>query len=306
MHESPRKRVRPLWLWVTMGVVAVTAIGVSTLHFVTASCASVQTLALPAVSGGGGPLLSGVTSGQAYYYTPGGGEGSCSFGALARDGLYVSLGTAQYAGGAACGSYLDVTGPAGQVQAEVVDSCPGCGNGGIDMSEAAFARVASASAGTARVSYTLVRDPRVPGPLELRVANSASRDWLAVQVLNNGNPLSSVAVQPVTGGAWRAMKLSPDDYWAVAAGAGPGPFRIRVSDMFGHSAVATGIRLAPGTVQRSGVVLYTAAGGGPGAPASAVSSPASPASTSSTPATSRATPTAGTAAHAAGGSGASC
>lgn len=315
MHESPRKRVRPLWLWVAVGVVAITAIGVSTLHFVTASCASVQTLALPAVPvwPDGVPQTGlapgGVTTGQAYYYTPGGGEGSCSFGALARGGLYVSLGAAQYAGGAACGSYLDVTGPAGQVQAEVVDSCPGCSNGGIDMSEAAFARVASASAGTARVSYTLVRDPRVPGPLELRVADSASSDWLAVQVLNNGNPLSSVAVQPVSGGAWRVMKLSPDDYWVLATGAGPGPFRIRVSDMFGHTAVAAGIRLAPGAVQRSAGVLYPAAGGGAGSTASAAVSPSSVPSAPSAPsarATSRATPTAGTAAHAAGGSGASC
>ena len=293
MHSSPRKRVRPLWLWAAAGVVAITVITAGALRFATASCASVR------VQAAGAPPLTGVTTGQAYYYSPARGQGACSFGTLARRGLYVSLGAAQYAGGAACGSYLEVTGPAGSVRAEVVDSCPGCSHGGIDMSEAAFARVARASAGTAGVSYTLVRDPRVAGPLELRVANSASRDWLAVQVLNNGNPVTAVAVQPVGGGRWRAMRLSPNDYWAVAAGAGPGPFRVRVSDMFGDSAVASGVRLAPGTVQRAGASLYTlTAAGGP-------ASSGATASASSAPVTNRTAATASAAAHAAG-SGAGC
>jgi expansin len=285
MHSSPRKRVRPLWLWAAVGVVAVTAITISTLHFVTAACANVP---------GSAPPLTGVTTGQAYYYSPGGGAGSCSFGTLGRGGLYVSLGASQYAGGAACGSYLDVTGPGGHVQAEVVDFCPGCTGGGIDMSEAAFARVASSSAGTARVSYTLVRDPQLPGPLELRVADSASSDWLAVQVLNNGNPLSSVAVQR-SDGSWQAMKLSHDDYWTLPAGAGPGPFRFRITDMFGHSVVVSSIRLAPGAVQRAGQSLYTLAAAGPtGQPS------ASPSATPDNSATASPTRAASAAAHATG------
>jgi expansin (peptidoglycan-binding protein) len=292
-------------LWAAVGVVAVTAITISTLHFVTAACASVQTMALAAQPArpaqpaqaawpGSAPPLTGVTTGQAYYYSPGGGAGSCSFGALGRGGLYVSLGASQYAGGAACGSYLDVTGPGGHVQAEVVDFCPGCTGGGIDMSEAAFARVASSSAGTARVSYTLVRDPQLPGPLELRVADSASSDWLAVQVLNNGNPLSAVAVQR-SGGSWQAMKLSHDDYWTLPAGAGPGPFRFRITDMFGHSAVVSGIRLAPGAVQQAGESLYTLAAAGPtGQPS------ASPSVTPDNSATASPTRAASAAAHATG------
>jgi expansin len=308
MHSSPRKRVRPLWLWAAVGVVAVAAITISTLHFVTAACASVQTLALPAQPAqptrpGSAPPLTGVTTGQAFYYSPGGGAGSCSFGALSRGGLYVSLGASQYAGGAACGSYLDVTGPGGQVQAEVVDFCPGCTGGGIDMSEAAFARVASSSAGTARVSYTLVRDPQLPGPLELRVADSASSDWLAVQVLNNGNPLSSVAVQS-SGGSWQVMKLSHDDYWTLPAGAGPGPFRFRITDMFGHSVVASGIRLAPGAVQRAGQSLYTLAAAGPTGQPSAT--PDNSATASPTRAASAAAHATGPGRSGAGRSGAHC
>lgn len=284
MHQSPHpapRRVRPplrAWVWTAVGMLALAVLGASALRFATASCAVVLAPAAPALPAG---ALSGldslravrapawvtaVTRGQAYYYNPGGGGGSCSFGPLPPTGLYVSLGAAQYADGAACGSYLEVSGPDGSVRAEVVDQCPGCADGGIDMSEAAFSRIASPAAGTVPVSYRVIRDPRLPGPVELRMAQSASPGWLAVQVINNGNPLSSVQVTAHGRGAkarWQPLILNSDDYWAVPAGAGPGPFAFRITDVFGHRIVARGIRLAPGSVQDTRVLMYRAAPASP-------------------------------------------
>jgi expansin (peptidoglycan-binding protein) len=262
-------------------VVTVAAIGVSTLHFVTAACAAARVPFLqPAAAGQAGPpLVNTVTQGRAYFYNPGSGQGTCSFGRLPANGLYVSLGPPQYAAGSACGSYVDVTGPAGTVRAEVVDSCTGCTHGGIDMSEAAFSRVANPAAGTAVVSYRLARDPRLPGPLAVRVAPSATSASLAVQVINHGNPLSSVAVG-VTGPRgrphWQPLGLRPDDYWVAPAGAGAGPFHVQVTDIFGHQVVLLGIRLAPGALQRTTVLMYSASAGGQQPSAAPASGPASP------------------------------
>ena len=282
MHESPRLPVKPVrrpWAWLAMAVLAVAAIGLATLHFVTAACAAARFPVLQPVAAGqaGPPLVNTVTQGRAFFYNPGSGDGSCSFGRLPATGLYVSLGAEQYAAGAACGSYLDVTGPAGTVRAEVVDNCPGCSNGGIDMSAAAFRRVASPSAGTALVSYRLARDPQLPGPLELRVARAASARWLAIQVINQGNPLASVAVGSAHRAGWRPLSLSPDDYWVAASGAGAGPFRVRVTDIFGHRVVLGGIKLAAGALQRTSVLMYAAAASTqqPGA-VSASASPSGP------------------------------
>jgi hypothetical protein len=175
-----------------------------------------------------------VTQGRAFFYNPGSGQGTCSFGLLPADGLYVSLGAPQYAAGAACGSYLDITGPAGTVRAQVVDNCPGCANGGIDMSAAAFRRVANPS---------------------------------------SGNPLASVAVRTAGRFRWQPLTLSPDDYWAAPSGAGPGPFQVQVTDMFGHRVVLTGIRLAPGSLQPTRVLMYTA---GPPSHHQSAATPASP------------------------------
>jgi expansin (peptidoglycan-binding protein) len=263
-------------MWAATALIAAVLLGVSTLHFVTASCAA--TLASPLE---GTPSASTLTQGQAYYYNPGGGVGSCSFGPLPASGLYVSLASAQYAGGASCGSYLDVSGPAGHVQAEVVDLCPGCTDGGLDMSEAAFSRVAPVAAGTAEVSYRLVRDPQPAARLELRVAQSASAGWLALQVIGNGNPLSSVAVAPAGAprpAQWQPLALNSDDYWAAPAGAGPGPFMIRITDVFGDRVVASGIQLLPGSVQRTSVAMYSTAASGQQAavPAPVKSGPSKP------------------------------
>jgi expansin (peptidoglycan-binding protein) len=262
-----------------VGVLALVVLGASTLRFVTASCAATLppagTAAITQTAGGaadppasseGGRGRRAGRHGRAYFYNPGDGDGSCSFGLLPADGLYASVSPAQYAGGAACGSYLDVTGPRGTVRAQVVDLCPGCSGGGLDMSEAAFRRVASTAAGTAEVSYRVVRDPRLPGPLALRLAQTSAPGWLAVQVLSTGNPLRSVQVRWAGQHAWQPLVLSSDDYWAAPDGAGPGPFRFRVTDTLGHRAVLPGIRLLPGAVQRTRVRMYTAAAAGqPGA-----------------------------------------
>jgi len=48
-----------------------------------------------------------------------------------------------YAYGRACCSYLTVYGPAGTLRAEVVDVCPDCAAATVDLSRAAFARIAN-------------------------------------------------------------------------------------------------------------------------------------------------------------------
>ena len=130
--------------------------------------------------------------GQAVFYDPGRAAGSCGLGPFPAGGWYASLPPRSYASGRACGSYLDVSGPAGPVRAEVVDVCTDCAAGTVNLSRAAFARIADPRRGTVVVSYRPAVDPPLPGPLMLRIA-AARPGRLAVQVINHGNRLSSVA-----------------------------------------------------------------------------------------------------------------
>ena len=113
------------------------------------------------------PVVEHVRGGSASYYSTNR-NGMCNLGAPSTDG-YAAIGPAEWAGGAACGSYLAVTGPNGQTtNVQVVDQCPSCPAGKIDLSKAAFSRIGAVSAGIIQITYGQLRDPALPGPLKVR------------------------------------------------------------------------------------------------------------------------------------------
>ena len=210
-------------------------------------------------------LARPVVEGHAAFYDPGRAAGSCGLGPFPAGGWYASLPPSSYASGRACGSYLDVYGPAGPVRAEVVNVCTDCAAGTVNLSRAAFARIADPRRGTVVVSYRPAVDPPLPGPLMLRIA-AARRGRLAVQVINHGNRLSSVAASR-PGGGWLRLAPDADGYWtgplrpgppgpghapggtaAAAAGRAAGQpagtrISVRITDVAGHQVLLTGISL---------------------------------------------------------------
>jgi expansin len=202
-------------------------------------------------------LARPVIEGQAVFYDPGQATGSCGLGPFPAGGRYASLPPRSYASGRACGSYLDVHGPRGTVRAEVVDLCTDCPAGTVNLSRAAFARIADPGTGMVAVSYRTAVDPPLPGPLVLRISTAARNGALAVQVLNHGNRLSSVTAS-WPGGRWQRLAPGPGGYWtgplrpgrprpgrprpgAPPGRAGDARIRVRVTDVAGHQVVLTGI-----------------------------------------------------------------
>ncbi|KAK3816328.1 MAG: RlpA-like double-psi beta-barrel-protein domain-containing protein-containing protein, partial [Benniella sp.] len=53
----------------------------------------------------------------------------------------------------ACGQCLKVKGPGGTVQVQVVDMCPSCKSGDVDLSPAAFAKIAHIDQGRVPISW---------------------------------------------------------------------------------------------------------------------------------------------------------
>jgi expansin (peptidoglycan-binding protein) len=226
----------------------------------------------------GGPACASVVpaaatiAGTATHYVLAG-TGNCSYPSPPADGLFVALSPAEYHGAAACGGYVEVSGPDGSVRAEVIDQCPPCATGHIDLSEAAFARIAPLSAGLVSVTYRAVADPPLPAPVSLRVKEGSSRYWLALLAMNTGNPLASVQVESAPGG-WRDLVRADYDYWIASSGAGNGPFTVRLTDTAGHRVTVRGVTLDPGVTQDTGIRMYGAgsAAASPRAPASSAPS----------------------------------
>jgi expansin (peptidoglycan-binding protein) len=220
---------------------------------------------------------AGAVAGIATHYVLSG-IPNCSYPSAPADGLYVALSPSEYDGAAACGGYVEVSGPDGSVSAEVIDQCPPCASGHIDLSEAAFSRIAPLSAGLVSVTYQSIADPPLPGPVSLRVKEGSSQYWLALLAMNTGNPLASVQVETASG-SWRDLVRADYNYWLASSGAGPGPFTVRLTDTVGHQITVDGVTLDPGVIQDTGTLMYGA--GTVTAPA-----PAAPVKTAGVPASS--------------------
>ena len=226
------------------------------------ACASVIMPGNAGVAGAAGVTGAAAAGTQAsgeatHYELASGGMGNCSYPSPPAGQLYVALSPPEYGGSAACGGYLQVTGPDGSVTVEVVDQCPECQAGHIDLSEQAFARIAPLSAGLVPVSYHTIADPPLPGPLSMLVKTGSSAYYLALLPINNGNPLATVAVRQGPGG-WQELARTTYGYWLASSGAGPGPFAVRLTDSLGHQATVNGITISPGVVQPTGISMYGA------------------------------------------------
>ncbi|KAI8880010.1 hypothetical protein K501DRAFT_192293 [Backusella circina FSU 941] len=54
-----------------------------------------------------------------------------------------------------CGKFVTIQGEKGSVTVKVVDSCPGCAKGDIDLSEAAFKKLAALNDGRIPVTWSI-------------------------------------------------------------------------------------------------------------------------------------------------------
>jgi expansin (peptidoglycan-binding protein) len=229
----------PRWLAAGGAVILAAVLGVALLLQNTGSaCAA--------------PPSTSAKSGKATFYDLGDGTGNCSFPSSPADDLFVALGPSQYSAGAACGTYLDVTGPKGKVRVKVTDSCPECPAGHLDLSRTAFKKIGNEVAGIIPITYKTVTGVST-GPISVRIKEGSSQYWLAVLIDNHGNQLKSVTVNG------KATHRQDYNFWEIDAGAGRGPFKIKITDVYGHSTTAAGIKLSPGVTQKTSARLV---GGG--------------------------------------------
>lgn len=192
-----------------------------------------------------GQPLGELQSGIATYYAATG-EGSCSYGATPDDLNVTAMNTPQYAGSAACGTCLQVTGPRGSVVVRVVDRCPGCASGHLDLSREAFARIAAPEAGRVSIQWQPVACEGL-GKLSFRFKEGSSQWWVGLQVLDHRLPVRSLEAS--VDGRWVALARQDYNYFVADKGLGPGPYTLRVTASDGQQRTEQHIPL-----RESGVV----------------------------------------------------
>lgn len=193
----------------------------------------------------------GVTySGEGTFYGATG-VGNCLYDATS-DIAIAALNHTDYDNARMCGAFIRVKGPRGELTVRIVDRCPECRPGDVDLGQQAFARIADPVAGRVPITWTLV-SPDLAGPVSYRYKEGSTQWWCGIQVRNHRNPVATLEVR--TGTTWRQLPRQEYNYFVSADGAGCGS-DIRVKDIHGQTLTDTGIALTP-NVDQPGRAQFT-------------------------------------------------
>ncbi|HET7505483.1 MAG TPA: expansin EXLX1 family cellulose-binding protein [Kofleriaceae bacterium] len=178
------------------------------------------------------------------------GTGSCSFEASPADLMVAAISGADYDHAAWCGACLAVSGPRGAVIVRVVDLCPGCKHGDLDLSRQAFAQIAPVSAGRVPIAWHEVACP-VTGPIAYRLKPGSNAHWAAFQLSNHRYAIEGLAARGAGSPngatqAYRPISRGDDNYFIATGELGPGPYAFRVTDVHGQVLEDGAIGLAAG------------------------------------------------------------
>ncbi len=178
------------------------------------------------------------------------GSGNCSFEPTG-DLMIAAMNHADYAGSEACGACVHLVGPGGEVTVKIVDRCPGCAVGDIDLSPEAFSKIADTSLGRVDIHWKYVACD-VTGPLVYHFKEGSNQWWTAVQIRSSRYAIAKLEVEK--DGQYVEVKRLDYNYFVDDAGMGPGPYAFRVTDVKGQVVEDQGIPFveagdAPGAAQ---------------------------------------------------------
>jgi expansin (peptidoglycan-binding protein) len=183
--------------------------------------------------------LDGQTyAGEGTYYDADG-SGNCSFPASPDDLLVAAMNELDYAGSAVCGACVAIDGPDGSITVRIVDRCPECLRGDIDLSPQAFERIAPLAAGRVPISWRYVACAPT-GSIVYHFKEGSNQWWTAVQIRNHRHPIARFEYL-AEDGSFRDVPRESYNYFVATSGMGPGPYTFRVTDVLGNVLEDTGV-----------------------------------------------------------------
>jgi expansin len=196
-------------------------------------------------------------SGDGTYYDADG-TGNCSFDASPNDLMIAAMNEPDYGDATWCGACLAVTGPMGNtITVRVVDSCPGCSHGDLDLSETAFGMLSPLSAGRIAIAWHEVPCD-VSGPIAYDFQSGASQYYAAIQIRNSRYPIAMIGAKQSS--TYVQLTEQSYNYFVAANGLGVGPYDLRVTDERGQVLEDASIALANGGSENGSDQFATCAG----------------------------------------------
>jgi expansin len=231
-------------VWKTVALVALALAALLSFSLASGQTSGNYFVWLPIVAAArANPIHQGIAT---YYDATG--AGACMFDPSPGDLMVAAMNAEEYNNAAVCGAYVTVTGPKGVVTVRIVDLCPECRAGHLDLSREAFAQIANLPQGRVAIIWQVV-SPALTGPIAYHFKDGSNQWWTAVQVRNHRNPIAKLEYRD-DGGQWVTVPRTSYNYFVQTnPGMGPGPYTIRVTDSYSNTLTDSGIpHIENGTV----------------------------------------------------------
>jgi expansin len=172
-----------------------------------------------------------VHQGPATYYDFADGSGVCGYPAATGNQMVVALDAPELAATALCGACIHIQGPDGEVTVLVVNGCPGCEVGHLDLSPQAYDRIAADYNGVPPITWQYVPCD-VTGPIRYAYYSGSSTNFAWVQVRNHRHPIAIFEARMADGSYAQLERADWGYFKAMNLPAGGQTYR--VTDIYGQ------------------------------------------------------------------------
>lgn len=188
-----------------------------------------------------------INSGEGTYYAPidGTNSGNCSIYIEPGDLMYCALNVIDYNNAAPCGGYIKVNGVKGSVVLQVVDSCPECLKGDVDMTEKAFSMIDEVINGRVPITWEFVDKPN-DETVKIEFKEGSTNYWTAIKVFDIKNPLKSLEYLDANGN-WVIMERMSYNFFVEPAGV-MSPMTLRATSVEDEILILDNLSLTSNTI----------------------------------------------------------
>jgi len=199
------------------------------------------------------PPVTGVGQATFYGYSPG--SGACTLVGDDSTVMVAALNLPDWSGSALCGGYVRVTGPLGSVDVRIVDQCPDCLSGDLDLSLPAFSAIANPIVGRVPISWQTIAEPS-PGTISYRVLNGSNIFFMLIQPRHARYGVAKV--EYLTPSGYVTLPRTSFNAFQLDGSSGAplpivSPFTLRLTDVNGSVVTQSGLSMLPDSTQQGSV-----------------------------------------------------
>ncbi|KAI0143602.1 carbohydrate-binding module family 63 protein [Xylariaceae sp. FL1272] len=171
--------------------------------------------------------------------------GTCSFSTYTLpSGIYgTAYSGSSWDSAANCGACIEVTANGKSIVAMIVDQCPECDAGHLDLFEDAFDVLSPSSSDPLATSYTFV-DCGITSPLVLHNKSGTSAYWFSMQVVNSNEPVAKLEVSIDGGKTWSATTRQDYNFFENSSGFGTSTVDVRLTSGSGSTMTVSSVSVA--------------------------------------------------------------